>query len=329
IQLFVVPALIVAAIVLLWVAINWLANSGSEDPEQIVRSLRRSNQARFQAAKELADMLRMPGRYPELKSSRELALGLAEMLDEMVDQGSEVESDVTMRWIVAGALGEFAVDDGLDSLLKTAQKDPQRDVRRKAVNAIAVLGQTYANREPPQPLAHVDLADVLSQLANQPDDRLLRSEAAFALGVLAQPPGADSRYVDELALLAEDPFPDARYNAANGLARIGDLRALETIVEMLDLEAIEASVEGERKFSDQVSDASLARQRGDKRNLILKNAMGAVGSLLERRSPAELAVLQEPLLRFVAQAPQVDQPRPIPDTYVAAAQDLLDKLAPN
>ena len=78
IQLFVIPAVIVAAVVLLWLVINWLASPGQQDPEAIIHGLRSSSQTRFQQAEELAGMLRMEQSYPELKSSRELAVGLGQ-----------------------------------------------------------------------------------------------------------------------------------------------------------------------------------------------------------------------------------------------------------
>src|SRR5689334_11582536 len=63
IQLFVVPAVIVACVVGVWFLIESLARQGEQDPAKIVASLRSPNQARFQQAKELADMLRLKERY--------------------------------------------------------------------------------------------------------------------------------------------------------------------------------------------------------------------------------------------------------------------------
>src|SRR5215213_1368621 len=99
IQLFVVPAVIVAAVVLLWFLIESLARRSEQDPDQIVAALRSSNQARFQRAKELADMLRLPERYPELKINRELAQKLAVYLDELVEAGDSSDASVAMRII--------------------------------------------------------------------------------------------------------------------------------------------------------------------------------------------------------------------------------------
>jgi HEAT repeat protein len=320
--LFVVPAVIVAGVVLLWLAFNWIARPRVADPEQIVHSLRSSNQARFQRAKALVDMLRMPQRY-QLNDNQQLCHALAAMLSEMVDAGVEAESEVPMRFILAGALGEFSIDDGLDALIKAAQKDPERDIRRKAVNAIAVLGQTFVQRDPPEALFHPDLVPMLSAMANQPEDELLRSEAAFTIGALVQAPDVDSRLIDELALLAEDFYPDARYNAAMGLARIGDLRAVETVSEMLDLDVIEASVRGERKFSDQVSDESLARQRAEKRTLILRNAVIAADSLAQQRPADQLQSIESALRRFVSAAAEYQDPWPIPGSIVESARSVL------
>jgi HEAT repeat protein len=58
----------------------------------------------------------------------------------------------------------------------------------------------------------------------------LRSVCAFALGVIG---GEEA--LDRLHQMAEnDPYPNARYNAATGLARYGDERVIPTLLEMLD-----------------------------------------------------------------------------------------------
>ena len=79
-QLFVVPAVIVAGVVLVWFVIESLARGGEQDPEAIVAALRSPTQG-FQQAKDLADMLRVPERYPELKVNRDLAKKLGELVE--------------------------------------------------------------------------------------------------------------------------------------------------------------------------------------------------------------------------------------------------------
>lgn len=325
-QLFVIPAVIVAAVVGVWLLINMTVNRGARDPQALVRALRGSNQARFQKAMELADMLRMEQQYPQLKENAELAQALADLLDELRERGDEAESAVTMRWIVCGALGQFRVDDGLPALVRALQTDPDRDVRRKALGAIATLAQTFGEKSPPLPLEHPELPAILVGLANQPDDEVLRSETAFALGVMAAVPGADPRYDQELERMLEDFYPDARYNAATALARTGDLRAAATLAEMLDLQAIDASVQGEQPFNNQVSPQSLARQRAEKRDLIIVNALKGIETLRQKHGSEALAPLAGALDEFLAAAPAVQDPAPVPRSLIDAARQMRERV---
>src|SRR4051794_34912574 len=56
-QLFIVPGVIVVIIVMVWLMFNWLVRQGS-DPEAYIAALERNNEARWQAASNLADALR-------------------------------------------------------------------------------------------------------------------------------------------------------------------------------------------------------------------------------------------------------------------------------
>ncbi len=57
VQLFVVPGVIVVVVVMIWVMFNWLAQKGN-DRDAFVRALSRNNEARWQAAFNLANALR-------------------------------------------------------------------------------------------------------------------------------------------------------------------------------------------------------------------------------------------------------------------------------
>jgi HEAT repeat protein len=65
--------------------------------------------------------------------------------------------------------------------------------------------------------------------ASKSDDDLLRAESAFALGVLDDP-----QALERLDAMLDDPHPDARFNAATGLARHGKPAALPVLLEMVD-----------------------------------------------------------------------------------------------
>src|SRR5581483_9884282 len=56
-QLFIVPGVIVVIIVMVWLMFHWLVQQGN-DPEAYVAALQRNNEARWQAAVNLANALR-------------------------------------------------------------------------------------------------------------------------------------------------------------------------------------------------------------------------------------------------------------------------------
>jgi hypothetical protein len=325
IQLFVVPAVIVAGVVLLWFLIESMARRGEQDPDQIVAALRSSNQARFQRAKDLADMLRLPQRYPELKTNRDLAEKLADYMNDLVKQGDPSDAEVAMRFVVARALGDFHVPDGLPALINAALNDPERDVRRQAVNAIAVLAGSMAAAK--QPLSSEALTDALLELADDQDE-LIRSETTFALGIVATAPGADPRLIDKLEELADDPYTDARFNTAVWLARAGSPRAVEVIAEMLDPEALESSVSGEKPMIEAVSQQALDANKAFKRKIMVTNALKAIDDLLGHKSLGveSAAALEQSLERFIDALPGMELPKRVHDELLAAAERILTKV---
>lgn len=327
-QLFVIPAVIVACVVGVWFVIESLARRDVQDADAIVAGLRNSSQARFQNAKELADMLRLPQRYPELKTNHELAGKLAGLLDEQIDAADDADAAITMRYFLAGALGEFNVDDGLPVLLKAARSDPERDVRRKAIDAIAVLAGSSATLNPPQALADEELATTLAELADDQDE-LVRSQTAFAIGlVAADQKEVDPQLIDALHRLSEDLYTDARFNAALALARIGDPQAAGRLAEMFDLEAIGSSLAGEKAMTEGVSEAALRGQKAFKRNTILHNALVGVDQVAKsgNASAADKARLAEAMRTFLAAAPKIEDPAPIPREILDGVTRGLAKL---
>jgi hypothetical protein len=327
IQLFVIPAVIVAAVVALWLLIETLASGGEQNPDAIIAGLR-SGQARFQQAKELADMLRMPERYRELKDNRELAQKLGALLDEKVAAGDDAEAEVTMRIFLCTALGEFHVDDGLPTLIRAAQEDPERDVRRRAINAIAVLAGGLAKLKPPQYLQSEELTAALVKLADEQDE-LIRSETAFAIGVVAARPEADAELIAALEALADDPYTDARFNAAIGLARVGSPRAAAALAEMLDPESLAASTAGEKAMTAEVTPESVQAHKAYKRNTILHNAIAAI-EMAEANgsfSAGDRRLLAAALRSMASSAADQQDLAPLPRELVDALNRTAEKLS--
>jgi len=311
-QLFIVPGLIVLAVFLFVLLIGWVRSS-QEDPIAKVRALRMGNQARWQQAFELAQMLMKSDRDSSgLRENEELAGEIALLLDEQLEAANADDNSISLRYYLCRMLGEFTVDEGLEVLLQVAHEDGERDVRREAINAMAVLGHAFNSMDPPQVLAHSELVETFLELANDQDD-LIRSQAAYAIGVFSLQEGADERLTLELEKLTDDLYADARYNGALALARQGNLRALEAVAEMFDPSAITISIAKEKTPALQAF----------KRNTILKNALDAARLLLEKNPHLELPEVTDALERFIKTADGEQTLAPIPGSLVEEAAEIL------
>lgn len=262
VQLFLVPGLIVAIIVCVWLAFHWLAHLGN-DPQAYVRTLQRDNEGRWQAALNLANDLRGPG-GAGLKQDESLARELGRILSEEATSGRSGEQSQTLRLYLCRALGEFAVPTAAAPLVDRVGDASDPQTARAAVEAIAVLqtnlvaaGQAIAD---PAGVAAAVVA------ASRSDDMPLKSAAAFTLGVL----GGEAA-VERLLTLAGDASDDVRFNAALGLARQGRTEAYEGLGEMLALPDTPAGP----------GDDVAAQSRRYKRALVVVNALRGVALLVD------------------------------------------------
>jgi len=310
VQLFVLPAVIVLFVVLIWLLVTTLATRSEQNPQQIVEVLRSSSQNRWQKANELADMLRLEERYPELKQNTELASDLATLLEEQVEAAETDDNSVQLRYFLCRVLGEFKVDEGLGVLLQAAREDVELDVRREAINALAVLSKHLASEG--KQIEHPELVETFAALANDQDD-LIRSQTAFALGVIVEQEEADPRLKEELIKLVDDLYLDARFNAALGLARQGSLLAVPPLTEMLDEETLVISLKGETTDAAQTY----------KRNMVLHNALNAIENVREANPEEDLSELRSALERFIETAPNWETAGNVPPALIERAQEVL------
>jgi hypothetical protein len=277
-QLFVVPGVIVVVVVAIWLMFNWLAHMGT-DGEAYVRALSRNNEARWQAAFNLANALRQEriSGKPALTVDKHLAEQLAGILEREIEAGSMEKQPIALRIYLSRALGEFRIDDGLPALIKaaTTQRDAvEGDVRRTALQGIAVLAANFDAGDP-RFINNEKLTEALATAAADPDPRT-RAAAAVAMGVIGGP-----AHSEKLHFLLDDSHPDVRYNAAVRLAGQGDAAATDVLVEMLDQEET-AGVEAEQQED----------MRAFKRSLITINALRATEQLAQKNSTADLSALE-------------------------------------
>jgi hypothetical protein len=298
IQLFVIPGLIVAIIVLVWLTLNSLAHMGGGVDADLA-ALERNNDDVWQAAANLVFDLQSASadvRRDDARTARAAAV-----LEQRIRAGSTAEKQVTLRVILCSALGRFESMAGLPSLLlaaRTERHPDEQDVRRAALKAIGDLAVALAAHQPPQVLRHPDLHDVVLRAAADSTAHV-RAAAAFTLGALG-----DAALRQPLVDLLADPHVDARYNAATGLARQGDPAGLQVLSEMLDPHD-SAAVAGEPHQDG----------RDAKAELVYLNGLRAVYLLAERSPQLDLSSFEK-LVAALAEAPLASF---APDTWPPGA----------
>jgi HEAT repeat protein len=309
IPLFVIPFCIVSSIVLVWALFSWLAQQGG-DPQVDIDALSRDNAYRWQAAHNLADALRNP-RHIELREDRDAAKKLSEILAAELDKplpadDASRQQDINLRTYLCRALGEFLVPDGLPVLVRAAaptEGDADQvlhhlPVRIAALEALTVaLGnareakltgdwQKAPESAEPSFMAAADFRNEdpnLLLLSTQ-----VRMRGAYGLGVIGTPAA-----LDRLERLLVDPSPDVRYNAAAGLARNGDLRAVPILSDMLDPNVTEG-----------VTAETVTEAQPFKRAMIYQTALLASEKLAALNTSGDLSTLSAALQKFI-DAPDV------------------------
>lgn len=288
-QLFIIPMIIVGLIVMVWLMFSWLAHMGS-NPHELVRDLKKPNEASWQRALTLADLLRNPA-HEDLKSDASMATELATVLDDQLDQESFDENSIRLRMFLARALGEFRVVEALPPIIRAAtlERDPvEIDVRRTALEAIAV----YANNNRDVSLSEIGICmDALitasrerSEIAEDREARAdLRSTAAYVLGVIGGEPA-----LDRLVILLDDPYTNARYNAATGLCRHGDARSVPVLLEMLDPENQESASQEEHETG-----------RDWKRLQVINTGIRSAATLAENNDDGDLELVRNALQSII------------------------------
>lgn len=274
VQLFVVPGVIVTIIVLVWLMFNWLAQQGN-DPNSYIEALSRNNDARWQAAANLADAMQNDEKGV-LRDNAEMAQKLVDILETEMAAGSLEEKPLRLRIYLCHALGKFSTPKVVPVLLKAAKT--QRDEKETPVRFASVKGlAAWAGTAKPEVRdAQTELLPALLE-ASHDSDVLIRSTAAFGLGAI---PGekADER----LRQMLDDAYINVRYNAALMLAQRGDERSIPVLAEML---------EPNQTAALEVEDEKGSREK--KQAAILMNALEATKKLASANSTVDLTRLHD------------------------------------
>jgi hypothetical protein len=283
VQLFLIPALIVMAVVAVWALFGRLADSGT-DWGQLVAELGSGNEhRRWRAAQELAQLIRNDQLQPPidrqpLSANPQVCLALVKLLNESLGQTTTAQDDILHQEFLARCMGSLQDTSQTLPVLALAMQ-PERDVevRKSALMAVTTIagekfdkamgfagdGSDADDNLQRKPLTEPCLADaaVLEQLrvAAQDSEPVVRHLAAYALANVSGP-----RSMEQLQVMLLDGDRRTRANAVMGLARNGVAAALPELQKLLQ-EVLQA-----------VRDlwfAATAEQRAE-----LKQAVEAIGS---------------------------------------------------
>ena len=293
-QLFVVPGLIVAAIVATWTLFGKIATSET-DWQRLVMELQNPNEhRRWRGAMGLAQMLKADqdqgAQGQHLASNPELVANLAKLLSTEAERPSPQPADVQFQSFLAQTCGLLNSPEAvLPALHQALQPAQDREVRKNALLAIAVM--TDRLRRAGEPVhAEAAVAEVLP--LSQDEDPLLRVTASYTLGLLETP---ESRA--RLTTLLSDSDPGVRLNSAIALVRHNDRTGLKVLLDAVN--------SGSQSAPTATTD-DLARF------LAVKNALVAIGELTPLLTDEERKELQgviqplsdthaEPAIRVAAQ----------------------------
>lgn len=246
-QLFVVPAVIVAALFIPAVLLKNLVKT-ELDVNNLVEELQHPNEhRRWRAAHGLAQALKadqeLGTENQHLSENKPVATKLAALLDEELkrDLGhDEAKADPSLKFqaFLARTLGLFDLPDVVLPVLETAiRMDHSQEtgelrlnkleVRKNALSSIMVIADRAHTRG--SPLHSPELVAVLEEVS-QDREPLVREVTAYTLAVLQDEQGAN-----RLVQMLVDADYLVRVNAAVGLTRAGDTRGLETLLEVLSL----------------------------------------------------------------------------------------------
>lgn len=294
-KLFLVPALIVAMVIGVWLLVSRMASveqdwrslvTDIQSPQDHIRS-----RGIFGLAQQLAAEQGAAHVGPKLSENPEVAQQLADYLVKELKRPTADESSIKQQAILARTLGLFHLPDiVLPALAKATEADHELEVRKNALGSVAVLAGRAAEEN--QPL-NLDLIQPAVLEASADSAPLIRQLAAFILGLM---PGEASQ--KRLLVLLEDSRDEStRVNAAIALARQDSIAGfpvfLQIVKTSLENPALPSSAEEFTQFAE-VKNSLLALQKvssklSDKQRAELK-------PLLEKMSQT----YREPKLRIEA-----------------------------
>lgn len=234
VQLFVIPAIVVAVVIVVWLLFGKLAG-GERDATEYVRQLRLPS-ANWRSAFELASLIQNDAK---LGSDPRLLGELTDLLSHELDHNENPR----LTQYVALTLGAFQTLDA--SLADGREADPigtlSRALEAKFETPIRIAAAASLAKQAARLQGKLETPAAVSALAQAAaaEDPELRQLAVYALGFF----GGESASQALRDRLTGDDDRYVRYNAAVALGRRGDLAAKGTLREMLSTADLDRVIE--------------------------------------------------------------------------------------
>lgn len=270
VQLFLIPALIVAAVIGVWGLFGQLA--GSEvNLDQLIAELGNNNEhRRWRAAHNLYVLLQNdrhadPDAPDRLCARRDVAEGLTGLLNESLASPTTSDKETLNHQVfLARTMGSLESDDlVLPALANAMSADHDIDVRKSAMMSLALIANRHfsertgadpdimnSGRPDLSPLPDdiklplstpsVNDPQILSELSSAAQDSAasLRHLTAFTLGLVSGPEA-----MEQLKVLLLDSDESTQVNAAVALSRNADTAGIPVLLKILQAGTVSASAE--------------------------------------------------------------------------------------
>lgn len=277
VQLFLIPAIIVAVVLGVYLLFGQMAAGELNWREQVVAVGSENPHVRWKGAMALAQMLDADAQRDDdgqrLAQNPEVAAAFVELFEETLQASPRDEEVERQIEFLAKALGRLDTHERVvPVLLDAARKDDDPVVRSHALTGLAMItGRAY---EQDRPLSDSELVAGVVAIANDADP-LARHQAVFILGLLDSEAAAR-----QMRSLVSHPDLMTRANAAIGLARSGSLDGLPVFEEVLAA-AAEQPLDPSAVRSDAEAEAYFERA------MLLTNTLTALDRLSERLGDAQ------------------------------------------
>ena len=330
VQLFLIPALIVMAVVAVWALFGKLAHTENDWTHLTADISSKNELRRWPAAEGLAHLLHNeqispPVDQEPLAKNPIVVDSLTKLFTESLATNSTDDETIRQQEFLARTMGALDVDEKTLPVLAEAMKESHDlVVRKSALMAVSLIAGRHfddatgysaavSNRTSPPSLAERNLPlatstisdpEVLEQLRRsaQDADPVVRHLAAYALASVS---GPDS--LQQLRSMLGDSNRLAQANAAIGLARNGSIDGVATMKQLLAVSmkpyAHDAAPTGEASpTSEEMQQAEIRHEIEETQ--VASNCLRAIGDLWPQIDATErtelLALIREMEQKFFA-----------------------------